>query len=86
MLQEYDLEIKPTKIVWGQGLCQMATEAVDDEGWENVTTMCEPESVQVTDILESWYSDLKHYLMIGDVLEDLDARKQRALHLNSARY
>lgn len=32
-LQEFDLEIKPAKIVRGQGLCRLATEAlVDKEG------------------------------------------------------
>ena len=75
MLQEYELEIRPAKIVRGQGLCQMAVEVVVDEGWENETMMYEPESVQVSDISEYWYFDLKHYLMIGDVLEDLDSRK-----------
>ena len=36
-LQEYDLEIKLAKIVWGQGIFQMATEAVAKEGWEDET-------------------------------------------------
>lgn len=32
-LQEFDLEIKPSKIVQGQGLCKLAAEAlVDKEG------------------------------------------------------
>ena len=74
-LQEYDLEIKPTKIIWGQVLCQMAVEAVSEEGWEDEITVYEPESIQFTDISESWYTDLKHYLSIGNVLEDLDAPK-----------
>ena len=39
-LQEYDLEIKPTKLIKGQGLCKLAVEALDpqkeeDEGWSN---------------------------------------------------
>jgi hypothetical protein len=28
-IQEFDLEIKPTKIVRGQGLCKLATESQD---------------------------------------------------------
>ena len=84
--QEYDLEIKPAKIVWGQGLCQMATEAVAEEGWEDETTMYEPESIQFTDISKSWYTDLKHYLSTGNVPEYFDARKQMTLWLKSAKY
>ena len=78
-LQEYDLEIKPTKIVQGQGLCQMAAEAVSEEGWEVETTMYEPKSIQFNDISESWYTDLKHYLSTRNVPEDVDAHKRRAL-------
>lgn len=74
-LQEYDLKIKPTKIVRGQGLCQMDAEAVVDDGWENETSMYEPKPVQVVDISESWYSILKYYLLIGDILVGLDTQK-----------
>ena len=28
-LQEYDLEIKPTKLIKGQGLCKLIVEALD---------------------------------------------------------
>ena len=39
-LQEYDLEIKPTKLLKGQGLCKLVVEAHDmqteeEEGWDN---------------------------------------------------
>ena len=74
-LEEYDLEIKLAKIVWGQVLCQMVAETVVEEGWEDETTMYESESIQFTDISESWYTDLKHYLSTGNAREDLDARK-----------
>ena len=66
-LQEYDLEIKLAKIVRRQGLSEMVVEAVAEEGWEDETTMFEPESIQFTDISESWYIDLKHYLSTGNV-------------------
>jgi hypothetical protein len=32
IIQEFDLEIKPTKIVRGQGLCKLATKSQDLEG------------------------------------------------------
>ena len=39
VVQEFDLDIKPTKLVKGQGLCKLAVEARDqvneDSEWEN---------------------------------------------------
>ena len=39
VVQEFDLDIKPAKLVKGQGLCKLAAEAQDqvneDPGWEN---------------------------------------------------
>jgi hypothetical protein len=40
VVQEFDLDIKPTKIVKGQGLCKLAVEAqylinAEDSRWEN---------------------------------------------------
>ena len=52
-LQDYDLEIKLTKIVQGQGMCQRAVEVVVEEGWQNEITMYETESFQVIDISQS---------------------------------
>ena len=38
-VQEFDLDIKPTKLVNGQGFCKLVAEAQDrineDPGWEN---------------------------------------------------
>lgn len=46
-------------------MLQMDAEAVAEQGWENEITMYESESIQVTDMSESWYANLKHYLSIG---------------------
>ena len=39
VVQEFDLDIKPAKLVKGQGLCKLVVEAQDlineDPGWEN---------------------------------------------------
>lgn len=47
-LREYDLEIIPTNIVWGQGLCNMVVEAlgkddIEEGKWENESAMYEIE-------------------------------------------
>lgn len=77
-LQEYELEIKLVKIVRGKGLCQMGARTIgnDDskEGrWESRAIMYEVELVKVADTPESWYSNLKYYLSIGNVPIGLDA-------------
>jgi hypothetical protein len=59
-IQEYDLEIKPTKIVKGQGLSQMLTESN-----EEAIQMGESEQVNVVvSELEhdEWYSNIIYYL------------------------
>ena len=53
----------------------MVAEAVAEEGWEDETTMYEPESIQFINISESWYTNPKHYLSTRNVPEDLDACK-----------
>ena len=66
ILQDYDLEIKPAKIVQGQGLCQMSTEEVYEEVWKD-KTIVEPKSIQFNDVSESWYTYMKHYLSIRHI-------------------
>ena len=55
------MEIKPTKIVQGQGLCQIAIQVVSEEAWEDEVVV-ELDSIQFNDISESWYTNMKHYL------------------------
>jgi hypothetical protein len=52
VIQEFDLDIKPTKIVKGQGLCKLATEAQDminteDPGWKNELSLWCDEALYV---------------------------------------
>ena len=63
----------------------MAVEVVSEEVWEDETVV-EPESIQFNDIFKSWYTNMKHYLSIGNMPRSFYAHKQRALHLKSARY
>jgi hypothetical protein len=66
-LQEYDLEFKPTTIVKGQGLCKLATEAMDsedqkEEGWKEEPILYAQQPPYVPTLENSWYNDLKQYL------------------------
>ena len=51
-LQEYDLEIKPTKIVRGQGLCKLLTETIDttSENVDKVNIIEDIKKIYVTQI------------------------------------
>ena len=90
-LQEYDLEIKPTKLVKGQGLCKLVAEAQDpqmeeEEGWDNEVDLMQSEVLYMPTSTNSWYNDLKYYLTHGSSPNHLDARKKRALRLKSSQY
>ena len=51
-IQEFDLDIKPAKIVKGQGLCKLIAEAqdlnnADDPDWENELSLWCDEALYV---------------------------------------
>ena len=80
-LQEYDLEIKPTKLVKGQGLCKLTAEALDlqneeDEGWDNEVDMLQRGVLYMPTSTDSWYNDIKYYLTHGRSPSNLDARRK----------
>ena len=80
-LQEYDLEIKPAKLVKGQGLCKLAAEAQDpqmeeEEGWDNEVDLLQKEVAYMPTSTNSWYNDLKYYLTHGSSPNHLDAQKK----------
>jgi hypothetical protein len=75
-IQEYDLEIKPTKIIKGQGLAQMLTGSN-----QQAIQTGENEQVNVTvSELEhdEWYSDIVYYLKNFPCPEHLVDHKRRA--------
>ena len=89
-MQEYDLEIKPAKLVKRQSLCKLTAEELDlqedKEGWENEADILEREVLYIPTSTNSWYNDLKYYLTHGSNPSHLDAQKRRALRLKSAQY
>lgn len=76
-MQEYDSEIKPNKLVKGQGLCKLTTEELDpqedEEAWENEANMLESEVFYIRESTNLWYNDLKYYLRHGRIPSHLDA-------------
>jgi hypothetical protein len=90
VVQEFDLDIKPAKLVKGQGLCKLAAEAQDQEnedfGWENEMALWCNEVAYISPTQDSWYKDLTYLLHHGACPENLNPKERRALRLKSAQY
>jgi hypothetical protein len=83
-IQEYDLEIKPTKIVKGQVLAQMMTE-------RNQEAIQMGESEQINVVVselehDECYSDIIYYLKKLSCPDHLVDYKRRALRLKAMKY
>jgi hypothetical protein len=76
-IQEYDLEIKPSKIIKGKGLAKMLTEKNQE-----VIDMGEREQINVMarEIEnDEWYSDIIYYLKNITFLYHLVDHRRRSL-------
>jgi hypothetical protein len=90
VFQEFDLDIKPTKLVKGQGLCKLVAEAQDqvneDLRWENEMELWCGEASYISLGRDSWYDKLTYLLHHGTYQENLNPRERRALMLKSTQY
>ena len=61
-LQEYDLEIKPSHVVRGLGLCKLAAESAhllaDQNGIPLDDSLLQKEVCLIPDPASSWYTDV----------------------------
>jgi hypothetical protein len=83
-IQEYDLEIKPTKIIKGHSLAQMLTE-------RNQEAIQMGESEQINVVVSElehneWYSNISHYLKNLSCPNHLVEYKRRDLRLKDMKY
>jgi hypothetical protein len=93
---EFDLEIKPTKLVKGQGLVRLPTESNCKElGFnfmnidsERQQTEISGERFHVSSNLEecTWYKDIMYFLQKLRSPNGLDKKKVRALKLKAIKY
>ena len=89
-LQEYELKIKPSMIVKGQGLCKLAAEAAHLPNDKAETVI--DEVLLTREIYfypppqDSWYANIRILLETGTAPDYLEPRKKRALKLKSAPY
>ena len=84
-LQEYDIDIKPTKIVRGQGFCRLLA------GAQNIPENQGPnQDIQVSQISVtnsgSQYVDLIYYLKNGYAPSNLSYKSKRTLSLKAIKY
>jgi hypothetical protein len=91
IVQEFDLDIKPAKIIKGQRLCRMAAEAqdlenVEDSSWENELSLWCIEDLYVPPDKESLYGNLSYLLHHGTCPENLNPRERRVIRLKSTQY
>ena len=93
VLLEYDLEIKHTKLIKGQGLAKlMAQSGVDDVdiNFMDVSTFSEQshQELQICDdyLASPWYKDVIYVLKNLQDLPELTKIKERSIKLKSSRY
>jgi hypothetical protein len=89
-LQEFDLEITPTQIVRGQGLCKLVADSVEEQK-SQIDMLIEDRHNQsqiccVQNSTNPWYDDIKFYLIHSSAPRHLDPKNRRALRLKSTPY
>jgi hypothetical protein len=98
-IQEFDLEVKPTKLVKGQGLAKILVKSnfitlgINNlEGYEGHGDVNEPEKkIAISKIeekfsLSDWYKDIVSYLLTLKCPSNLPPTKARTLKLHAVKY
>jgi hypothetical protein len=98
-IQEFDLEVKPTKLVKGQGLAKLLAESNfialglnNLQGCEGHGDVNEPDDQIVISKIEEkfalldWYKDIVSYLLTLKFPSDLPPAKARTLKLHAVKY
>lgn len=78
-IQEFNLDIKPTKLVRGQGLYRLMEENESKEEDSLPLTL-------FVDHQDSWFTNAAYYLMYGDCPDHISPREKRNLRLKATKY
>eukprot|EP00253_Pinus_taeda_P022767 PITA_22767 len=84
-LQEYDLEIKPTNIVRGQGFCRLLAGASNIPKSSDTNQSETINQISIIDS-ESQYADLIFYLKNGYAPPNLSYKRKRAIRLKAKKF
>ena len=89
-LQEYDLEIKPSQVIRGLGLCKLAAKLAhlptDQNHIPFDDVLLQKEICFIPDPASSWYTKIHTYLETDSAPDNLDPKKKREVRLKSAPY
>ena len=92
-LLEYDLEIKPTKLVKGQGLAKLMAQSNCEVLGVNFFELCSKTIVQLEErkghpdfIASSWYKDIIYVLQKLQDPHELSKTKARSVRLKAAKF
>jgi hypothetical protein len=98
-IQEFDLEVKPTKLVKGQGLAKLLVEsnfralginnAQEEEGWIDVNELDDQiveNKIEDKFASSNWYKDIVTYLLTLKCPDNLSPSKARTLKLHAVKY
>ena len=92
MILEYDLEIKPTKLIKGQGLARLMVESKFEALDINMINALDEQEELSTPIIEdnfmnsSWYVDILYFLLNLNTPPSLSKTKARFLKLKAVNY
>ena len=78
--QEYDLDIKPTNLVRGKGLCKEIAEGSSKDEEE---TKEEMSLVLFVGNFDDWFSNIAYFLTYGEYLDHLSRKEKRTLNFKS---
>lgn len=80
-IQEYDLEIKPTKLVRGRGLCQLMAEGIPEE--RELDDSEDLPKVLFVSTTDEWYSNIAFFLAYGECPQHLSFKEKRSIKLKA---
>jgi hypothetical protein len=78
-IQEYDIHIKPLKVVKGQGLCKIITNGDSMDGMISI-------SVGEPLVDSEWYGDIVFYLRSGQFPVTMNPKERRTLNIKENQY
>ena len=83
---EFDIEIKPTKLIKGQGLARLMAKS-NHKVLELSMDGSDAKVIECPNVFQSeWYCDLVHFLQTMNCPPDMDRSKKRAFKLKVVKY
>ena len=95
-IMEFDVGIRPTKLVKGQGLAKLLADSicqalglhlmVEQPAREGIQAELEKEKIMDHYAESTWYADIVHFLLYLQCPEHLDKKASRSLKLKTTKY